>query len=96
MYGKDGQFLYPVKEGPYYVVTGRATELCTLGGLKITTSFEVVDTENNVIPGLYSAGVDCSGSLYNNSYVSYEGVTMGWCTTSGRLAGAEAAAYAMK
>ena len=96
MYGKDSQFLYPIGDGPYYVVTGRATELCTLGGLKITTSFEVVNTDNVVIPGLYSAGVDCSGSMYNNSYVSYEGVTMGWCTTSGRLAGAEAAAYAVK
>ena len=94
MYGKDSQFMYPVANGPYYVVTGRSTELCTLGGLKITTDFEVVDTDNEVIPGLYSAGVDCSGSMYNNSYVSYEGVTMGWSTTSGRLAGANAAAYA--
>lgn len=96
MYSKDSQFLYPVKNGPFYVVTGRSTELCTLGGLKVTTDFEVMDTENQVIPGLYSAGVDCSGSLYNNSYVSYEGVTMGWSTTSGRLAGANAAEYATK
>ena len=96
MYSKDSQFLCAIEDGPYYVVTGRATELCTLGGLKISTDFEVVNTENAVIPGLYSAGVDCSGSLYNNSYVSYEGVTMGWCTTFGRLAGANAAAYATK
>lgn len=95
MYGKDSQFLFPVENGPFYLVTGRATELCTLGGVKITTDFEVVDTNNEVIPGLYSAGVDCSGSMYNNSYVSYEGVTMGWSTTSGRLAGTEAAAYAL-
>ena len=91
---KDPEFLTAMNEGPYYAVVGRASELCTLGGLKITTDFEVVDTENAVIPGLYSAGVDCSGSMYNNSYVSYEGVTMGWCTTSGRLAGINAAAYA--
>lgn len=96
MYSKDSQFLYPVKNGPYYVVTGRSTELCTLGGLKVSTDFEVVNTDGEVIPGLYSAGVDCSGSLYNNSYVSYEGVTMGWSTTSGRIAGANAAEYALK
>ena len=95
MYGKDSQFLFPVENGPFYFVTGRATELCTLGGVKITTDFEVVNTDNEVIPGLYAAGVDCSGSIYNNSYVSYEGVTMGWSTTSGRLAGIEAAAYAL-
>ncbi len=96
MYSKEAQFLIPVKEGPYYLIMGRTTELCTLGGLKITTNMEVVDTENQVIPGLYSAGVDCSGSMYNNAYVSYEGVTMGWVMTSGRLAGEAAGAYAVK
>lgn len=94
MYGKDPMFLVPVENGPYYLIMGRSTELCTLGGLKITTDMEVVSTEGKVIPGLYSAGVDCSGSLYNNAYVSYEGVTMGWAMTSGRLAGENAGAYA--
>lgn len=96
MYGKDSQFLISMEEGPYYLIMGRSTQLCSLGGLKITTDMEVVDTENAVIPGLYSAGVDCSGSMYNNAYVSYEGVTMGWVMTSGRLAGENAAAYAVK
>ena len=96
MYSKEAQFLIPMEEGPYYLIMGRTTELCTLGGLKITTNMEVVDTENQVIPGLYSAGVDCSGSMYNNAYVSYEGVTMGWVMTSGRLAGEAAGAYSVR
>lgn len=96
MYGKAAQFLIPIAEGPYYMVMGRSTSLCTLGGLKITTDMEVVDTDNQIIPGLYSAGVDCSGSMYNKVYVSYEGVTMGWAMTSGRLAGENAAGYATK
>ncbi len=96
MYSKESMFMVPVKEGPYYLIMGRTTELCSLGGLKITTGMEVVDENNQVIPGLYSAGVDCSGSMYNNAYVSYEGVTMGWVMTSGRLAGENAGAYAKK
>ena len=96
MYGKPQQYLTAVEEGPYYAIMGRASELCTLGGLKITTGMEVVDEDNQVIPGLYSAGVDCSGSMYNTAYVSYEGVTMGWTMTSGRLAGENAGAYAKK
>ena len=96
MYGKESMFMVPVKEGPYYLIMGRTTELCSLGGLKITTDMEVVDESNQVIPGLYSAGVDCSGSMYNNAYVSYEGVTMGWVMTSGRLAGEGAGIYAKK
>ncbi len=95
MFCKASEFLTGIGEGPYYLIMGRTTELCTLGGLKITTNFEVMSTENEVIPGLYSAGVDCSGSMYNNAYVSFEGVTMGWVMTSGRVAGENAAAYAL-
>lgn len=94
--GKPAEFLTAMEEGPYYAVIGRASELCTLGGLKITTDMEVISTEGGVIPGLYSAGVDCSGSLFHGVYVSYEGVTMGWTMTSGRLAGENAAAYAAR
>lgn len=93
MFSKEGQFMVSVADGPYYLIMGRTTQLCTLGGLKITTDMEVVDTGNQVIPGLYSAGVDCSGSMYNNAYVSYEGVTMGWVMTSGRLVGENAGEY---
>ena len=96
MYCKDAQFMIPVKEGPFYLVVGRTTELCTLGGLKINTEMQVLDTQDQVIPGLYAAGVDCSGSLFNNAYVSFEGVTMGWVMTSGRLAGEAAAAHAVQ
>ena len=94
--GKPAEYLTAMEEGPYYAVIGRTSELCTLGGLKINTDMEVISTEGNVIPGLYSAGVDCSGSLFHGVYVSYEGVTMGWTMTSGRLAGENAAAYSMK
>ena len=93
--GKPAEFLIAMEDGPYYAVIGRASELCTLGGLKITTDMEVVSTEGSVIPGLYSAGVDCSGSIFHGVYVSYEGVTMGWAMTSGRLAGENAAAFAL-
>lgn len=94
--GKPAEFLTSMEEGPYYAIVGRSSELCTLGGLKVSTDLQVISTENKVIPGLYSAGVDCCGSMFNRVYVSYEGVTMGWTMTSGRLAGENAAAYAAK
>lgn len=90
---KPAEFLTAMEEGPFYAVVGRSSELCTLGGLKIDTDMEVISTEGNVIPGLFSAGADCCGSMFNRVYVSYEGVTMGWAMTSGRLAGESAAAY---
>ena len=90
---KPAEFLTAMEEGPYYAIIGRSSELCTLGGLKITTDMEVVSTQNEVIPGLYACGADACGSMFNRVYVSYEGVTMGWAMTSGRLAGEGAAAY---
>ena len=93
---KPAEFLTAMEEGPYYAIIGRSSELCTLGGLKITTDMEVVSTDNAVIPGLYACGADACGSMFNRVYVSYEGVTMGWAMTSGRLAGEGAAAYVQK
>jgi fumarate reductase flavoprotein subunit len=93
MYGKDPTLLNPVGDGPYYLVEGRANYLCTLGGLRIDTAMRVRRADRSVIPGLYAAGCDASGGLVNNAYVSYEGVTLGWACTSGRLAGEGAAAF---
>lgn len=91
MYGKSPALLQLITQGPYYLVEGRANYLCTLGGLRIDTSMRVLKPDLTPIPGLYAAGCDASGGLVNNAYVSYEGVTIGWACTSGRLA-AEAAA----
>jgi fumarate reductase flavoprotein subunit len=93
MYGKDPGLLHPIEEGRYYLIEGRANYLCTLGGLRIDPKMRVHRADRSVIPGLYAAGCDASGGLVNNAYVSYEGVTLGWACTSGRLAGEAAAAY---
>jgi tricarballylate dehydrogenase len=69
-----------------YKVTGGIT--FTYGGLKINSDAQVLDGDDNVIPGLYAAGELVGGLFYNN----YPG---GTCLTAGavfgRLAGAGAA-----
>ncbi len=90
MYGKNPQLLQPLYQAPFYLVEGRANQLCSLGGLRIDTEMRVLSPDFTPIPGLYAAGCDASGGLVNNAYVSYEGVTMGWACTSGRLAGLNA------
>ncbi len=94
MYGKDRRYLFALETPPFYAVEIRAAELCSLGSLKIDLDFRVVDTQGEAIPGLYAAGCDASGGLFNNAYVSLEGMTIGWAFTSGRLAGERAAAFA--
>ncbi|BBF43518.1 fumarate reductase flavoprotein subunit [Lachnospiraceae bacterium KM106-2] len=93
--GKDEQFfadtkrLIEVKEGPYYAIKFCARNLSTLGGIRINENMQVVDKDANVIEGLYAAGAD-AGGMYGKAYVDFEGGTLGFAYTSGRLAGINA------
>lgn len=65
-----------------------------MGGIKITPNTEVVDTDGNVIPGLYAGGND-AGGLYGECYDvgSAAGSQASWAVNSGRIAAQEAQAY---
>ena len=88
---KGEQYLEPVTQPPYYVILGRSGIDTCLGGLKIDNHQRVMDLEGHAIPGLYAAGVMCSG-WFNDSYC-YFGSEMSFTIYSGRTSGAEAAAY---
>ena len=92
-YHKDAHFLYAVDEGPYYVVETALRCLGTLGGVKINEDMQAVDEENKPINNLYVAGAD-AGGMYGNSYVMFEGGTLGFAYISGKVAGENAADHA--
>ena len=92
---KDAEDLvYSVEEGPYYVIKGHSGVLGALGGVNVTNQLEVVTQANTVIPGLYATGNNVSG-ISVAAYVNVEGVGLGFALTSGRLAGTNAAEYAL-
>ena len=62
----------------------------TFGGLKINPSAEVLDMEENPIPGLYAAG-ELVGGLYYFNYPGSTGLMAG--AVFGRIAGRSAATY---
>lgn len=78
----------------YIAVTGAPYIYSTCGGLDVDEQFRVLDTEGNPIDSLYAAGTDSMGVLFTNKkgYANYGGVAQGYCFTSGRLAGENAAA----
>ena len=88
-YAANTNRLVEVKEGPYYAVKYVARNLGTLGGIRINENMQVLDKDFNVIKGLYAAGAD-AGGMYGKSYVDFEGGTLGFAYTSGRLAGEQA------
>lgn len=90
LFFSDAKKLVPVTKGPYYAVKYSARNLTTLGGVRINENIQAVDANYMPIPGLYVAGAD-AGGMYGMSYVDFEGGTLGFAYTSGRLAGMNAA-----
>ncbi len=83
----------PIDAPPYegYAVTCGVT--FTFGGLHINTRAQVLDTEQNLMGGLYAAGEIVGGLFYHN-YPGGSGLMAG--AVFGRLAGASAAADALR
>lgn len=75
--------------GPFYAYKNVAYNLGAIGGLRINTNAQVLDTNGEVIPGLYAGGLNAGGWIgpyYPGSGTAVMG-TIHW----GRKAGAHAA-----
>lgn len=89
LFGKDPAYLFPMgEEGPFYAVECDIRPYNTLGGVKIDQHYRVLDNDNKVIPGLYSAGVDTICNIIDGIfYTPRFGISLGWCFNSGYAAG---------
>jgi len=81
----------PLDTPPYlgFAVTCGIT--FTFGGVRVTPEAAVVDTEGDVLPGLYAAG-ELVGGLFYHNYPGGTGLMSG--AVFGRIAGEQAAIYA--
>ncbi len=92
--GFDHQFnrhpnsLTPIKDGPFYAIELQPAMVNTQGGAKRNLDCQVLDTNNEPIPHLYSAGE--FGSFYAGAYTG--GGNVAETMFTGRVAGANAAA----
>ena len=84
-------FAQPLNTAPYYAIKVTAGIHHTMGGLQINTNTEVLNTQGNVIPGLYAAG-EVTGGVHGANRLG--GNAVADFVVFGRIAGAEAAAYA--
>lgn len=91
-FGKRSECLTTIERAPFYAAKLGVCLLVTLGGLKVNEKLQVLDTENNVIPGLYAAG-NTAGCFFANDYPNImPGLSHGRALTFGWLAGKNAAA----
>ena len=93
-FGKRAKYMHAVDAGPYWLCEIADGYYTTCGGIKVNENAQVLDTDGNVIPGLYAGGSD-AGGLYGDSYdVKFApGSQASWAVNSGRLAMKNAATY---
>jgi fumarate reductase flavoprotein subunit len=87
---KDPKYLLPLERPPFYAVRGMAVLLDTIGGIRINERMEVLDNQNNAIPGLYAAGVVTSGWESEVYCSELSASAFGFAINSGRIAGENA------
>ncbi|HAX74091.1 MAG TPA: FAD-binding protein [Firmicutes bacterium] len=92
---KSSEYLDKLEGTLYAVKTTPSVFLGTLGGIDVNDQAEVLDFDGKPIKGLYAAGSDTNGA-YGNSYVYFEGGTLGYAYGTGRIAGSSAASFINK
>ncbi|MFH1646858.1 MAG: FAD-dependent oxidoreductase, partial [Chloroflexota bacterium] len=86
-FAKERKYLLPLRTPPYYAIRDLAVLLDTVGGIRINERMEVLDRQDNPIPGLYAAGVTTSGWEPENYCGELNASAFGFAVTSGRIAG---------
>ncbi len=90
---KDKKFLIPLRTPPYYAVKLQAGMVEAIGPVRINEHTEVLDKQEEVIPGFYAAGAITSGWCGHDYHLF--GSNLGFGTTAGRIAGENAAQFVL-
>lgn len=86
LFGKSSFLMRQVKKAPFYIFEYEPSAWCTIGGVKTDASCRLLDADQNVIPGVYVAGMD-NGSAFCVPYYDNEGAALGVSLTLGLVAG---------
>lgn len=92
-FGRNNGMDDDLSTAPFYAIQIAPGIHHTMGGVKIDTNTEVINTKGEVIPGLYAAG-EVTGGVHGGNRIGGNAV----CdfVVFGRIAGQQAAAYARK
>jgi len=93
LFFKDMRFLVPLRKPPYYAIKCHQGFLGTIGGIKINHHMEVLNREDDPIPGLYAVGAGAGGWESDTYCLELSGSAFGFALNSGRIAGENAVKY---
>ena len=87
-FGKRADRLFPIEEGPFYAYPLTDTViLVNMGGLETDVDFNVLDTEDEPIEGLYAVGNTQGGRFLVDYPLPAPGISHGMAITHGMLVG---------
>ena len=88
-FGKPAELLTKIGEGPYYAVEMASYSYNTCAGLDINDKMQVLNTNGEVMEGLFCVGSDSAGVLFSEKkpYVTFGGANNGWTLTSAYVVG---------
>ena len=84
-------FANPLDQAPFYAIKVQPGVHHTMGGIKINDNAQVIDTDGNVIAGLFAAG-EVTGGVHGNNRLG--GNAVADFTIFGRIAGQNASDFA--
>jgi fumarate reductase flavoprotein subunit len=90
---KDPQYLQALRTPPFYAIKFSGALLGTMGGIKINYKMEVLNNEDDPIPGLYAVGADTGGWESDTYCAVLAGSAFGFAMNSGRIAAENASDY---
>ena len=90
-FGRTTGMEHDLSKAPYYAIKVAPGIHHTMGGVKINTNTQVIDTNGNVIPGLFAAG-EVTGGVHGGNRIG--GNAVADIVVYGRIAGANACLYA--
>ncbi|MBP2655466.1 MAG: flavoprotein subunit of a reductase [Firmicutes bacterium] len=91
---KERRFLMPLRKGPFYVIKFGVLLIETIGPVRIDHHMEIIDKNDDPVPGLYAAGVISGGWLSDDYCGEYLfGSALSYSMNSGRIAGENASLY---
>ena len=87
-FGKRADRMFPIATPPFYAykLTDTVLLVC-MGGLQTNTDFQVLDTNDEVIPGLYTVGNTQGGRFLVDYPLPCPGISHGMAMTHGMLVG---------
>lgn len=92
-FAKEPRYAMPVKTGHYYALKLVPMFFTSIGGVHVNPDFQAINSEDQPIPGLYIGGSDLGGNFGDTYTLWTSGYAFGLAASSGRITGAEAAAF---